>query len=170
MFKRYAKLYLVLFIFFLCGFFIQTANGATTGIVTATVTAQNVSVTVSDGTISYGTLSLNASQGTVGLTDTQTVTNNGNIAEDFTIKGQNSTNWTLDTTNVTLDHYIHRFCTTSCSSPPTSYTALTTNYQTLATNIAASGTSPLDLYITTPQTSSVYTSQSVDVTVQATAH
>ena len=142
--------------------------GATTGTVTATVTVQNVSVTVSDGTVAYGTLALNASAGTNG-SDTQTATNNGNVAETLTIRGTNSANWTLNTANSTTDNYIHRFCTATCGSAPTNYTALTTSYQTLAASVAASGTQTFDLYLTTPQTSSVYTSQSVDVTVLAAA-
>ncbi len=142
---------------------------STTATVTATVTVQNISVSVSSGTVSYGTLAVNSSAGTNG-SNTQTATNNGNVAEDLNIEGQNSANWTLDTTNTTTDHYIHRFCTASCASAPTNYTALTTAYQSLASNVAANGTQNFDLYITTPQTSSVYTQQSVNVTVQAVAH
>lgn len=67
------------------------------------------------------------------------------------------------------DQYVHRFCTATCGSPPTNYTALTTSYQTLATGVAASGTQTFDLYITTPNPSTVYTQQSVDVMVQAVA-
>lgn len=149
--------------------FVTKVFAATTGTVTATVTAQNISVTVSDGTVSYGTISLNASAGT-NAADTQTATNNGNVAEDLTIKGSNSANWTLSATNSSTDTYIHKFCVATCDSAPTNYTALTTNYQSLASNIAASGTQTFDLYLTTPQTSSVYTAQNVDVTILATAH
>ncbi len=148
---------------------------ATTAAVTATVTAQNISLAVTDGSISYGTLGLDSSKSTLsaGLNDQQTATNNGNIAEDFTIKGQNAVTWILDTVNTTQDHYIHKFCTATCGTEasPTNFTALTTSYAPLgAGNVATSGTQTFDLRITTPQTSSVYTSQSVDVTVQAAAH
>lgn len=118
-------------------------------------------------------MALNASKSTItaDLNDLQTATNNGNVAEDFTIKGTNSATWTLDSANSTADHYIHMFCTATCSSPPTSFTALTTNDQALgAGNVAAAGTQTFDLRITTPQTSSVYTQQSVNVTVTAAAH
>lgn len=160
-------IFLSLFLFPL--FFCNTILAATTGTVTATVTAQNVSVTISDGTVSYGTLALNQSAGT-NATDTQTATNNGNVAEDLTIKGSNSANWTLSATNTSTDTYVHKFCTASCATAPTNYTALTTNYQSLASNIAANGTQTFDLYLTTPQTSTVYTAQNVDVTILATAH
>ena len=146
----------------------SAAWGASTASVTATVTVQNVSVSLSDGTISWGTLASNtASTTSPGLT--QTATNDGNIAEDFNIKGQNSGSWTLAGTNGT-DQYVQRFCTASCTSAPTNYTALTTSYQTLASAVAASGTQTFDLYILTPNPSTVFTQQSVDVTVQAVAN
>lgn len=95
-------------------FVVPSVLAATTATVTATVTAQNVAVSISDGSVAYGTLSLNASSGTNG-SDTQTVTNDGNVAEDFTIKGQDSATWTLDSVNSTQDHYIHMFCTATVS-------------------------------------------------------
>lgn len=141
-------------------------RAASTASVAATVTVQNISVTVTDGTVAFGTLANNSSAGTNG-TDTQTATNNGNITEVFNIKGQNSANWTLAAT-AGSDQYVLKFCTATCTTPPTSYTALTTSYQTLNASVATSGTQTFDLYITTPNPSTVYTQQSVDVTVQAT--
>jgi len=165
-----SKILLFLFIAFnLAAFaFAKLTYAASTDSVTATVTVQNISVSVTDGAIAYGTLAINTSAGT-NAADTQTATNDGNVTENLNIKGQNSANWTLDSTNATEDHYIHRFCTSSCTSPPTSYTALTTNYQTLATSVSSSGNQTFDLYITTPQSSTVYTQQSVDIMVQAVA-
>lgn len=156
--------------------FAPIAQAGTTATVTSTVTVQNVSVSVSSGTVSYGTLATNTSLSTLaspGLGDQQTATNNGNVAEDFNVKGQDSANWILDTANSTLDHYIHKFCVASCGTDasPTNFTALTTSYAALgAGNVATSGTQTFDLRITTPQTSDNFTSQSVDVTVQAVAH
>jgi hypothetical protein len=146
------------------GSLIQAADTAT---ITATVTVQNISLSVSDGSITYGTLAQNSSKSTCDLSDTQTVTNNGNVAETFNIKGQNSANWTLGTTPGS-DVYVHKFATSSC--PWTNGTALTTSYQTMATNVAASSTVTLNLQITTPNPSTVFTEQSVDVTVQAVAY
>jgi hypothetical protein len=144
------------------------AWAATTATVTATVTVSNVSVTVSSGTITWGTLGSNTASST-RTAYTQTVTNAGNVAEDFTIKGQNSANWTLGATNGS-DQYVQKFCTSGCTTPPTGYTALTTVNQTLASNVASSGTVSLDLYILTPNPSTVFTQQSVDVTITASAH
>lgn len=148
-------------------FGVHKVNAAGTATVTATVTVQSVSVTVSDGTVAYGTLAVNASAGTNG-SDTQTATNNGNVAEDFNIRGQNTANWTL-AGSAGADQYAHRFCTATCASAPTNYTALTTSYQSLGTGIAASGTRTFDLYLTTPTASTNFSQQSVDVTVQAVA-
>ncbi len=142
------------------------AGAASEGTVAATVTVQNISVSVTDGTVAYGTLGTSASADT-NPADTQTATNNGNITENFNIRGQNSANWTLGAT-AGADTYVHKFCKLTCGTPPTNYTALTTSNQTLATSVATSGTQTFDLEISTPTTSTNYTQQSVDVTVQAT--
>jgi hypothetical protein len=147
------------------------AFATSTASVAATVTTENISVTVTDGSVSYGTISAGSSKSTIAsdLNDTQTATNNGNVAEDFNIKGQDSANWTLSSSAGT-DQYVHKFCTDTCGTPPTNFTALTTNYQSLATNQAAAGAQTFDLQITVPSPSTVFTQQSVDVTVQAVIH
>lgn len=151
--------------------FVFPVAAADTGVVTATVTAQNISVTVADGTVSYGIMVLNTSKSTTAgdLNDLQTATNNGNVAEDLNIKGQNSADWTLAGA-AGANAYTQKFCIATCTTYPTNYTSLTTNYQTLATAIATSGTRTFDLGLTTPTSTAVYTSQSVDVTVQAVAN
>ena len=141
-----------------------SAQGADTGTVSATLTVQNVSLTVSDGTVAYGTQSAGAMTSTLLTGDIQTVTNNGNITENFNIKGQDSANWTLASSSST-DQYTHQFSTTTGSS----WTSLTTSYATLDTSKAAAATSTFDLRIYVPSASTNYTSQSVDVTVQAVA-
>ena len=147
-------------------------HAATTGTVTATVTVQNVSVSVADGTVTYGTLSTTDTADTTSadLNDSQTATNDGNVTEDLNIKGQNSANWTL-AGSVGSDQYKHEFCkvdTGDCDGTPT-WSALTTGYAALKTGLTASGTYSFDLKISTPSSSSNYTQQSVDVTVQAVA-
>ncbi len=146
----------------------ELAFGADTATITATVTVQNISVSVSDGSVNYGTIPLNTSKNTCDLNDTQIVTNDGNVAENFNIRGSNSTNWTLGTTPGT-DIYVHKFSTSTC---PVSWggVALTTSYQTMATNIAASSNVPLNLQITTPSNTSYFNQQSLSVTVQAVSY
>jgi len=139
---------------------------AETTSVTATVTVQNISVSVSDGTVAYGTLAVGTSKSTCDLSDTQTLTNDGNVTEDFNIKGQNSASWTLAET-AGSEEYVHEFSTDTC--PVSTWTPLTTDYQTAATGITAGGTSPLNLQITTPTATNDYTEQSVDVTILAVA-
>jgi len=154
----------------LCLFSVKV-DAADSATVNATVTAQNISVSVASGTIAYGILPVNTSKSTIAadLDALQTATNTGNVAEDLNIKGANSAAWTLAAAPG-AEQYTHKFCTTTCTTPPTNFTALTTNYQTLGTNIATSGTKTFDLQITTPTSTADFTPQNVDVIVQAVAH
>jgi len=145
---------------------------ADTAQISATVTVQNISVSVSDGSIDYGTLAPGGSQDTTtnGNGDSQTATNDGNVNEDFKIKGANVTtgcSWTLST-SAGDEQYSHEFCTTDCDSSPT-WTALTTDYTDLATGVTPSGTQDFDLKITVPTSTNCDQQATVDVTVQATA-
>jgi hypothetical protein len=150
--------------------FVAPVLAADTATVTATVTAQNISVSVSDGTITYGIMAVNTSKDTTAgsLNDAQTATNNGNVAEDFNIRGQDSAAWVLGA-SAGSEQYTQKFCLTSCTSYPTSYTSLTTSYQTLANSVATSGNQLFHIGLTTPTATATYTSQSVDVIVQAVA-
>jgi hypothetical protein len=132
-----------------------------------------VSVSVSDGAIDYGIMTTNASKSTIELNDMQTATNDGNVTENFNIKGQDATGagctWTLASTNG-VDQYVHQFCNATdydCSNPPTNYVALTTTYQTLKTGIPPNGTVKIHLRLITPTQTSCYGQQSVNVTIQA---
>jgi hypothetical protein len=143
--------------------------GATEATITATVTVQKISLTVADGSIAYGIIPAGSSKSTCDLDDTQTVTNNGNVAEDFSIKGKDCS-WTLGSTPGS-EVYVHKFATSSCgyinwNTAP----ALTTSYQTMATNIATSSSATLNLQITTPTATNSYTEQDVSVMVMAAAH
>ena len=167
MFKKVFTV-LILSVFALGFYYSDIVFAQTTDSVTATVTLQNVSLSVSDGQIAYGTIAASSNKSTVDLTDTQTITNDGNVPITINISGSNSANWTLGAT-AAADTFVHSFCTSGCSSYPTGYTALTVDYDQLATGVAASATRSLDLNITAPTSSSVFTQQSVNVTVQAVA-
>ncbi len=129
-----------------------------------------ISISVSDGSISYGSVAKGGAKTTQDLTDTQTVSNDSNVAVDFNIKGQDTAcPWALSGTAGT-DTYEHQFCKKSdvaCSSPPTDYTDLTTSYQTLYSSVAISGTKDVDLRIVLPTTTACTASQSADITLQA---
>ena len=156
---------LIVFISLLC--YSTEVMAADSDSVSATVTVQNISLSVEDGTIAYGILVAGASKSTIDLTDTQIVTNDGNVAEKFNIKGTDSANWTLEAA-IGTDQYVHKFCAAACGTPPTNYTALAeASYTTLAASVAPLGTQSLDLEITAPSSSTVFTSQDVNVTVQA---
>ena len=139
------------------------AQGADTASVAATVTVQNISVTVTDGTVAYGVMAAGASKDTLSPADLQTATNNGNVTENFNIRGTDSGTWTLGAT-AGSNVYVHKFSTNSGAA----WTALTLVNQTLATGKAVSGTQTFDLQITTPTVSADYIGHSVNVTVQAT--
>lgn len=164
--------YLLIMSLFLPLSFGIVVQAATEGTVTATVTAQNVAVSVSDGSISYGTVALSSTADTTtnGLSDSQTATNDGNVSSDLDIKGQDAsggTAWTLGG-SIGSDQYKHDFCVSDCDGTPT-WVALTTTYQTLASGVAASGTQVFDTRISTPSATSDYVEKSVDVMVQISA-
>jgi hypothetical protein len=105
-----------------------------------------------------------------GLNNTQTATNNGNVAEDFSISSSNATGgtqWTISGTAIGSDQYMHKFSINAGST----WTAMTTSNTSLASNIAAtSGTRTFDLQILTPSSSTDYTQKTITVTVLAAAH
>ena len=141
--------------------------------VTATVTAQNISISLSQSSFAYGTIANNTASSTLSLFGGSGIvaTNDGNVNEDFDINGANTTDWTLAGTTGS-DQYIHQFCNDTdndCASPPTNYTALTTSPAALDTGIASSGTCAFQLRLTTPNPSTVYTQQSASVTITASA-
>ena len=135
--------------------------------VTATVTARNIALTVTDGSIAYGSLDLGTATSTLaaGLGDVQTVTNTGSVAEDFNIKGVATANWTLAAA-AGDELYVHEFSTSTGSS----WDALTVDYASLDADVASSATTSLDLQITVPTITTHFDEQSPNVTVQATLH
>lgn len=141
-----------------------------------TLTYPLISVSVADGTVAYGILATNSSKDTTssGLNDTQSATNGGTSAEDFNIIGQSSANWTLSA-SPGVNQYSHQFCRTGsgspdpCDSSPT-WTSLSTSYQSLITNIAASSSQRFDLKLNTPTSTTATAQQSVNITVQAVQH
>lgn len=146
------------------GISIQAAD---TGDVTATVTAQNISVAVTDGAVSYGTISTSSTEDTTtaGVNDSQTADNDGNVTEDLNVRGFDTAAWTLASTAGSED-YTHKFCVSTCDTTP-SWTALTTSYQQLANDVADTGNQVFDLQIGTPTSTATYTQQTATVTVQA---
>jgi hypothetical protein len=129
-----------------------------------------VAVTIGDGAVAYGIMGPGEARSTsTGMWDTQSATNTGNVAEDFTIRGTNTANWALGATP-SSEQYSHAFCTASCTSAPTNYAALTTGETSMATNVAVGSAQLFDLNISTPTLTSYNTQQSADVVITATQH
>ncbi len=177
--QRWSTLIFALVLAALPAVFASQTFAASTGVVAATVTPQNISVAVSDGVVAYGTLDLSTAKDTTatGVNDTQLATNDGNVAEDFNIRSTDATGgttWTLAAT-AGANQYTHSFCTAGggapdpCDATPT-WNNMTTSYAALANNIAAAGTNKFDLKIGTPTSSSDYVQKSISVTVQAVIH
>lgn len=150
-----------------------SATGTTPSGSPATPTTVIISVTLTtDGTISYGITPLGTSKDTTSasLNDTQTFQNNGNVAEDFTIKTSNAlggTSWIINAT-AGSDLFVHQFSLNSGSlwTPFSS----ADSYQTLLANLAIDATQALDFRLTTPTSSTDYIEKTVTITIQATQH
>lgn len=141
-------------------------QGADEASVAATVTVQNISVTVTDGTVAYGIIAAGASKDTLSPVDLQTATNNGNVTSTLNIRGTTSIPglWTLAATAAGATQYRHEFSTNGAFPG----TPLTLSNQTLQAGVAAGGSKTFDLKITTPPLASDFTQQTVNVIVQAT--
>jgi hypothetical protein len=162
---------------------------ADTGTVTCTVSAVLVSVTVTDGSVDYGTVNVGATKNTAqyettynpygsDTPQTQTVTNNGSGTENYTIKSSNATGtsqtWTLGAT--AGDHiYTHAALPltdsayTGGAAIGTFSIAMTTagSYVPLASSVASSAVKYLELEIGMPTSTTDYGSHSIDVTILA---
>ena len=152
----------------------------TEGSVSATVTPQLISVTVADGGVDYGILALSPSsaspttKSTVDLFDTQVITNNGNVNEDFSVKSSDAaggtTPWNLvAAASISTDAYDHQYST----DDGTTYTDFPSDNGYTADiilNKATMATANLDLKILMPTASTdTNVQKTITVTVLATA-
>lgn len=163
------KLYFLLILSFYFMAIATGVNGADTAAVTATVTPQSISVSVSDGSIAFGTVALGGSQDTITLVDTQTFTNTGNINEDFNIKTTTATGgttpWTVSTTTPGADSFVLSYS----DDVGVSWTPIETDYTLAGSNIDPSGTGVIDFKIDMPTSSTDSVEKSITITVQAVA-
>ncbi len=156
------------------GPFAELFATATTTSITATVTAQHVSLTVSPTSVAYGTLVLSTTKSTTSgeLNNTFTITNDGNVTENITgisLDATGGTTWQLAGTAAS-DAYTHKF-SNSGTAPYTwtDFNADNTTYTDIKTGLTASATTPMDLKIGTPTTTTDYNQKSITVTIQAAA-
>jgi hypothetical protein len=113
--------------------------------ISATVSGQSVSMTVSPTSIDYGTVPFETSRTSLaapGGPVTFVATNTGNVTEDFLVRGTNATGsgftWTLDSGPIACPNNLNQF-RHSVTPASQSSVFLTTADDTLSGNIAASG-------------------------------
>lgn len=155
-------------IFILTVFWAYTARAASTATVSATVTATNLAVSVSDGSIAFGSVALNTATTTAGNSDTQTVTNDGSNAV-LNVKSGNATGgttWTLGTSPGS-DTFKLEVSTTTGSSYMTFQA--TDTYLTASSTFSSLSSGNLDFRFTTPTASSDFVQKSLTITVQVTS-
>lgn len=159
------------------------ALAATEEGVTATVTPQLVSVTVDVSSVGYGTQNLSTTDNKPTGDPEITATNNGNVAENFTIKGDDATasgsTWTLSTT-AGASAYVHKYnADTGGTYPDLSSVALDKTGKSLSTGVSGGtsctttctggGSEAFKLRMDTPTSTSSFAEHSTTVTVVATA-
>lgn len=129
-----------------------------------------ISITVADGTVAYGRVAVGATEDTTasGVNDTQTATNNGNVAEEFQIKSSNAiggTDWTLGAAQDD-NTFTHKASIDDGSTWDIAMTAADV-YVVLKGNVAVDGTQTFDLQIGMPTTITDYGEHTITVTVLA---
>ena len=130
-----------------------------------------VSVVVTPSSIAYGTVALGTSQDTITLGQNLTVTNNGDVTADFSIKSSDATrdggtNWALGAT-AGNNTFTHAFSTNTGGS--WSLMGLADNYYALTSGIAPNATQTFDLQIGMPTSTTDYWEHTIIITVLAVA-
>lgn len=145
----------------------QAAGAADTGNITATVTATNLAVSVSDGSIAFGSVALNTATTTAGNSDTQTVTNDGSTAT-LNVKSGNATGGTTWTLGTSPGSNVFKLeVSTTTGSSYMTFQA-TDTYLTASTTFSSLSSGDLDFRFTTPSDSTDFVQKSLTITVQVT--
>lgn len=142
----------------------KPALAADTAGVSATVTPKLISVSVSPGSVAYGTVDLDTEVAPTG-DPTINATNDGNVTENFNIRGTDATfganTWTLSGSSNGPDQYMHK-------RGLLEFAPFTTSYSTLALLVQAGGGTEFKLRLLTPTTTSAYGEYATTITIQAT--
>lgn len=137
--------------------------------ITVTVTPKLVSLTLSDTSIDYGIVSVGV--GKTATSGTVTVTNSGNVSEDFDIEGDSATtaggSWSLVSGSGSpgVNQFKHSFALGPSFDP---FTVMTTGYGDFANSVAASTGKDFKLKIDMPSSTSVYGQYTTSVEFLAT--
>ena len=163
----------------------------TSGNVTCTVSGKLISVNVTDGSIAFGTLDLGSTKNsalyddpnnTDGMTpaQTQTITNTGNVAEDFNMKTTNaigSTDWTIAAA-AGVNEFTYGYLVSDTAYDGGAVIDAFTKWNSADSyvadaggdDVAASGVKYLELEISIPTSTGDYTEHTITVTVLAVEH
>ena len=146
----------------------QNVRAADTAAVSATVTATNLAVSVSDGSIAFGSVALNTATTTAGGTgQTQTVSNDGSNAV-LNVKSGNATGGTTWTLGTSPGSNIFKLeVSTTTGSTYMTFQA-TDTYLTASSSSASLTSGAFDFRFTTPTVSTDFVQKSLSITVQVT--
>lgn len=167
--------FLLLPVLLLAAFKVKAAD---TDTVTATVTAEVISVTLDQTNIPFGvlgqgdTMPTTILDGGTGPDYTITAENDGSVLADLQIQTSDTVDWDhADAAG--SDLFTMEFCTWetyNCNTAPTWVATGSENipdYEALSDDLAVSSTMLFDLRIGTPSSTAVVTQQSATVTVMA---
>ena len=163
--RNIPTIYYIVFVAVVLGsLFLWQMSVAQTDTVAATVTATDLSVSLTGGSISFGSMNLSASSSTgSGNGYTQTATNDGSIMQ-LNVKTLDTASWTVGT-SPSSEVYKLEVSTTSGSSWMTFQSDNT--YLTASTSMPAANTETLDFKFWTPTATSDFAQQTMTITVQA---
>ena len=137
------------------------ATHTPTGAVTATVTPVVVSITVSESLLEYGALHIDTT-GNLPSPVSFIVENNGDVNEDFTITGRDSTAWAIGP-NAGTNIYKQEATIDGFTTP----VVLSTTPVALAGGVIPTGTETVALRLDMPVITSVTDEQDVGFTITA---
>jgi hypothetical protein len=144
----------------------MAALADTSGTVTCTVSAELVSVVITNGTVNYGVVALSGNNDTIGQAGHPTAQNNGSVAEDFTISSSiadgASQDWTLGST-AGNNQFVHNYKVGAGN-----WTEITSGGVSLASNVSPTLSTVFDLQILMPTATTDYGPHTITVTILAT--
>jgi len=148
-------------------FFGYNAFAQDTDTVTATVTATNLAVSVTDGSIAFGSVALNTSTTTVGTGQTQTVSNDGSNAV-LNVRSSDATNGTAWEVGTSPGSNIFRLEISTTTGSSYSTFQDTDVYLTASSTFGSLLNQVVDFRFTTPTVSTDFVQKSITITVQVT--
>ena len=132
------------------------------------MSATNLAVSVSDGSIAFGSVALNTATTTAGGTgQTQTVSNDGSNAV-INVKSGNATGGTTWTLGTSPGSDIFKLEVSTTTGATYMTFQATDTYLTASSSSASLTSGPLDFRFTTPTASTDFVQKSLTITVQVT--